>query len=381
MIEKLRLHGTFSASWRSALALAGLIMGCDGPPGANDGRDGSGVESIAIDGPPSCPGCRVDLRPIARLGSPSDPSSVAPDAIGMDCSVGRLSSETFVVGSMVGGGEIFLYGTDGAYERSLGSRGEGPGEFSTQVRLIVGPKDTLYVRDDRLGRLTVLSPEGEYVRSFATPGFVRAFALLDNGGILFHPNPARLGEELFQLKDRDGRLLGGFGSVSRQPPETDGYVVAPSSLGGFWTSSIWEYELSRWGSPDHLELTISREVDWFPRGGRYAEGMPLTIPSAPVLKHLWQENEDRIWVFAYVPDSNWEPGLRMDPNLEWMSQAFDTMVEVIDLGSGSALVSARFDRALGVVCGSNLVFDVLETEDGDTRLQVYEPTIIEPRDP
>jgi hypothetical protein len=62
-------------------------------------------------------------------------------------------------------GELRIFEPDGTHVRTLGGRGEGPGEFE-QIRLLgSGPGDTVFVGDGASDRVTVYSPEGELVRT------------------------------------------------------------------------------------------------------------------------------------------------------------------------------------------------------------------------
>lgn len=71
-----------------------------------------------------------------------------------------------VIGNQ-GTGEIFRYNSQGAFEGATGRQGEGPGEFRLIRTLSRGNADSLTVYDAHLDRVTVLSPEGRYSRSFA----------------------------------------------------------------------------------------------------------------------------------------------------------------------------------------------------------------------
>lgn len=356
------------------LALSFFCIGC-GPP-ANPADEPSEQE-LVIDGGPSCPACEIRLRAVALLGNPRDPSSVSPNAAGSDCSLGQLSTGEFVLGAVVGGGEIFVYDHEGAMTRRIGRRGQGPGELSGSLKLAVGQGDTLFVLDNDQARLSVFESSGDFVRSFPAPNRVRSFVLLNDGNLLFHRTPSGPEDALFHLTNSDGSRSQQFGDVAQDLPELDGQVIASADPHGFWTASIWRYELLRHKSPSSLEQKVTRRVDWFPSGGKYVDGMPFSIPSPPVLKQLWDDGAGRIWVYSLVPDASWKPNIPLTPNYEWARLNFDTVIEVIDLGTGKVLAFGRYDEMLGTVCGSPLAYAVVESEDGDTRVQVFQPTLVQ----
>jgi len=61
--------------------------------------------------------------------------------------------------------ELRIFDAAGRHVRSVGRAGEGPGEYSAANGLLWMSEDTLLVVDQRGGRYTILSSEGDYVRS------------------------------------------------------------------------------------------------------------------------------------------------------------------------------------------------------------------------
>jgi len=360
------------------LILVLLLLGCSPEtPGTDPLRGHSDTVRIG-NNDPVCRECEVEFHEVTLLGDPTGPASVSEDAAGRDCSVGRLSTGEYVVSSIVGGGEIFVYGPDGQVVRTFGRSGEGPGELGTSVSLLVGPADTLYITDETMARLSVFTATGAFVRSFPILNQVWGSALLNNGNLLFSRRAAGIEDSLLFLTAQDGEELGRFGTVAFDPFDMDRRVVAPAQPEGFWTASIWQHELRRWSALQSLELTVTRDVDWFPPDGEYIDGMPFTIPAPPTLRHIWDDGQGRLWIYFVVADSAWEPEIPLDPRHEWGRRTFDTVIEVIDLNDGKVIVSKRHDHLLGMVCGTPLVYMVVEAEDGDTRLRVMKPTLIGP---
>ena len=61
--------------------------------------------------------------------------------------------------------QLHLFGSDGRHVAVLAGQGDGPGEIQDVGTLSVGPGDTLYVFDRRHRRLSVLHPDGGFLRS------------------------------------------------------------------------------------------------------------------------------------------------------------------------------------------------------------------------
>lgn len=85
-------------------------------------------------------------------------------------------------------GELRIFESDGSHRKTRGGRGEGPGEF-VQIRLLgPAPGDTVLVGDGAIDRVTVFSPEGEFVRAEPVPSSARPaprlFDVFGDGSVL-----------------------------------------------------------------------------------------------------------------------------------------------------------------------------------------------------
>ena len=120
--------------------------------------DSAGVEivlnSVAATAVPvfatldSVPGLRLgslDGRPDEQFGTVSDAVPLS------DGGVAVLDGQA---------AEIRLFDSNGAYRMSLGSKGQGPGEFQSPIKLALLPGDTLAVYDSRSNRITRFGPDG-----------------------------------------------------------------------------------------------------------------------------------------------------------------------------------------------------------------------------
>ena len=292
--------------------------------------------------------------------------------------VGRLSTGEYVVSGIVGGGQINVYSAAGHRVRTIGRKGAGPGELGHTVRLVVGPGDTLTVLDESNLRVQTVTSAGDYVRSFPTPVRVRSFALLPGGDLLYYRSPTNAEDPLFHLVGPNGAEVARFGKTSDVALDVEMWSVSPARPTGFWTASYWNYELQRWRAVDTLEQILSRRADWFPVNAPYPENPFRTALPPPALIHIWEDSIGRVWTYSLVPDPNWKPGGSLRPSPEWFRSTYDMVVEVIDVPRARLIASSRHDTKLGVICGSALLYTVVETPGGDTRVQVLEPVLVEP---
>ena len=136
------------------------ILGCGRDTDTRDTptvvrSDSAGVEIVSteLDARSAPEFAELDPLPSARLGSPAG----LPDE-----QFGKISD---VVGLRDGGlavldeqaGEVRLFDSTGAFRRTFGSKGRGPGEFQRPVALVELPGDTIGVFDPTPRRVTRFS--------------------------------------------------------------------------------------------------------------------------------------------------------------------------------------------------------------------------------
>lgn len=111
--------------------------------------------------------------------------------------------------------------------RTLGSRGEEPGQFQTPNSLSVGPDGYLYVSDTMNWRVQKLTRQGEPIWAKGTPGFRLGQFGRPRGlrvgpdGIIYVADAAT---ELIQMLNSDGEVLMHFGG----PGVVPGALVLPT---------------------------------------------------------------------------------------------------------------------------------------------------------
>lgn len=359
--------------WLSLAILVPVACAQPEPEGAAAGN------TRLIDPSPICPDCEIVFREVATLGDSSDPGTVWHGAAGDGCMVGRLSTGEFLLGGVTGGGEIFVYGPDGRFLRSIGRQGEGPGELRNTARVLVGQGDTLFVVDDGNVRMQVLTPSGDFVQSFRIPAPYRRFARLQGGGFVFSGSVDRAGDTMFHLMDQSGREVSRLGPSTTAQPEVERGLVSPRTdgSGGFWTASILRYSMEEWSADGMPVGRLTRAVDWFPPDPDFPDEVYESIPPPTGLFHMGEDDVGRIWTYVLVPDPEWRPDIPLSPRPTWYRETFDHVVEVIDVSASRLIASGTYEDRLAPICNSNLMYTVVETPAGDMRVKVVEPTIVD----
>lgn len=106
--------------------------------------------------------------------------------------------------------KVVVFGPSGERKLVLGSRGEGPGEFSIPLTAEVGPDGALVVLDAGNFRVQIFDREGTFVRQFGSAGnglgqFSRPRGLAVDGEGRIYVSDANFNN--LQIFDWDGQLL------------------------------------------------------------------------------------------------------------------------------------------------------------------------------
>lgn len=82
---------------------------------------------------------------------------------------------------------IKIYNAEGKFLKTIGRKGQGPGDFQALWKIFIDRNDYLYTSDVTLRKLSVFNPGGKYVASYAFPNIgysVRDFYVDKNGNFL-----------------------------------------------------------------------------------------------------------------------------------------------------------------------------------------------------
>jgi hypothetical protein len=278
-----------------------------------------------------------------------------------------------------------VYDERGSFLLTLGREGSGPGEFRAAHAIHVSDGDTVIVLDRRNSRLSVLSPEYQFVRSAVVPANAQVVVRLPGGDFAVNAairDAARIGFPL-QRYSAEGEHVRSFGAV--RPKVLPGDVwgdlrrIALSHAGGLWSAvQVGRYAFEHWSAEGERLAEFTREVGWFPDYGRAWDLTPGR-PPYPRLRGIWEDGDGRVWIIAQVPDREWEEGVGAVRRIEGKAiyritdptKAYDTIVEVVDLSAGRLLASTRFDGVLTQTIIPGLVGEVRENADLTFRVDVW----------
>lgn len=345
--------------WRVPVSVAALLSTVWHPADAQ--------RAVTVDQTTVCAECRVHFSLAFRLGAESDPAGFGP-LVQLAVDGQRrfaVSSNTFV-------GELLLYDSTGKFERAVGRRGGGPGEFQMPVQLTFGVGDSLHAVELGGSRYTVFTPQMQLARSVLLPGRVFAFAIDPRGRILASaPTAAHGGLRALQLLSPAGEPLASFDDQSAEDVGrgSERRFVAFGPDGRMWSVGLRRYEVRSWGRDGEWLATYRGDRGWLS-----TDPLPLRLdPTAErppgEISGLAVDDEGLVWIFASVAAADWRP-MERGAGPPKPSSLYDTIVEVFEPRSGSLIAWARSDR-LVFPLGSRMVYGVVSDAQGDNQIHVW----------
>jgi hypothetical protein len=255
-----------------------------------------------------------------------------------------------------------LYDARGKFVKKVGREGSGPGEYQQIDALVLLADGRIAVRDGRLGRVSILDPQGNFLRSFQlqTGFFTSDMFRVDDAGNFYVKATAQsianhtqiaLDRPINWIKtNNEGQVLDTFPVPMGKTPDVQLYggphnsrveplVSTLSRTGGVVSGSPLAYtvDVQRPGQPrmvilreyKPVALTGAEKNEWEvmaaymskqptsrsfrpgPDGKTVAVDGPTTKYIAPAVKPAFRElrvdEENRIWVQRYVAASKFPP--------------------------------------------------------------------------
>ncbi|MYF63405.1 MAG: hypothetical protein F4183_02795 [Rhodothermaceae bacterium] len=204
--------------------------------------DSSGAQIVTSTPSSSEATCTFSEEPILVIGDNEEDDH---QWFSMIRGIGRLSDGSVAVVDR-GSAEVRIFDASGRHLRSMGQRGEGPGEFTDAFILWVTAGDTLWVGNTRPWSYTVFTAQGQFVRRIRLEpvyaGTSRAGGVLKNGYTVNTRRTFLLDRDfgftdtlIVEIHDPEGRLVR---NLARIPDRTSGQVSEASE--SFWLSVLFE---------------------------------------------------------------------------------------------------------------------------------------------
>jgi hypothetical protein len=323
----------------------------------------------------TCVDCKIEFRTAARLGSPDGPGAIPGRFSSMSIDAQGRYWVAFQDAS------ILVYGRDGRFVRSVGRRGQGPGEFASAVFLMPAA-DSMVAFDNGNMRVTVIGPDFVPVRSAPMPGPITAAAAARwPGRVVVNATWGRAESvgwplHLLDLGGPAATVLASFGPGTRElqtgQARRHAQVLAGSPDGTVWSGDRTQYRVTEWTNAGELQRSLTRQPAWFGA----SEGMMggPARPPEPAMTGIRLDSVGRLWVITRIPAHNWRAawqGIDVPRGRGEISAArlpdpttlYDSMIEVIDTKSNRVIARQRAGSAY-IPIGAGVFASYRESELG-----------------
>lgn len=292
-----------------------------------------------------CDRCEIVIERTATLGD-DERGPIGPIATLATFADGRIAFSYDAADA-----EIMIFERDGRFVQRVGRRGQGPGEF-TSIRFLRTAGDGFAAIDGAQRRITVFGPELDVRWTVPTQLYVLGdvLALADSVIVLngVDPRPDAVGPLL--------HVVTPSGVSARFGADPEGFRFDQEfgmgrrlarSPGGFWVARTTRYLIEEYTPSGERRRVVEREVDWF-RPHLTAPTPPGPDGPTPFIVDV-QEEGGLLWVLVAVADRDWSRAAAQTiegPALGVGNRNgfFDTVIEVLDPGSGRVVASTRVDQ-------------------------------------
>ena len=299
----------------------------------------------------------------------------------------RLPNGHFLVANDQQAGEIELYNSAGGYERTISRRGSGPGEYQYVKELFLISPDSIGVSDIALGRVTVLNPDLDAVRTWPQTFRHRDFIQLSSQRYLANAQVRsrdRVGLPL-HIVDEGGEILRSFGtdtaiyrsdltSINSRPITID-------AEGMIWAGYAGQYVIDRYSPTGERLLRLVRNTDFFEP---WVASTPVdkANPPPPQLSAL-RVDKGLIWTLVNVPNPRYHEFLSSGADGKVIFEPSDyyrfyhSVLEVIDPITGIVKASKHYPMFIFDFVDNDHVVGYREGPDLLPRLDIWRVTLSE----
>jgi hypothetical protein len=327
-----------------------------------------------------CANCRLETKHVVTISDDQYPIRSRGSRFVARDSRGRL----LVAGA---DGGVGIFDSLGRFSRSLGRRGDGPGEYRHVVSVGFGPGDSVFVWDRVHRRITVYGPSlGPPSRTIPL-GAYTSYLPTSSGAVVSGAVTvnARESYALHRL-DRTGRVVVSAGEMSDlTSPVFQRKLYRRLVAGGglVLASPIGRYDIEVWTDSLKLREVLTRRVPWFPVLADSIVVVPPDVRPMPAQLMGLSFNASSGIVLVCIQSGRKAPGLRYRPiqaageeHSSGLPEAtaedrfLESRIEAIDINRRALVATRTLPGKLTVVVDANptsgraLFFRSQPTTDG-----------------
>lgn len=224
---------------------------------------------------------------------------------------------------------IKVYGKDGSYLRTIGQKGQGPGEFGLLIYMALSSDGRIFIMDPTNRRVSVLDIYGKYLGGFRVEGQFREMKTDGKNRLYYSKStPQKALEELPVTKDlqeidtvvqifrsdADGEDLFNFGDFKGEKnrirrTDSGSFISTPSQYNIVWEVNRegilyeglnQEYKINVFDQDGKKILTFGREYEPVMIERRSGELVRKSLMPAFDPRRAWEFDDDgNLWVSIY----------------------------------------------------------------------------------
>ncbi len=313
---------------------------------------------VEIDDDIACDACVIETGPPVTLAAPDELWFSSLSAV----RVARDREGHFIAAPAEGDALVAVFGPDGAYRSSYGRIGEGPGEFATDMPLLVevGEGDVVFVMDPV--NLHTLAPRADSsLRQARMPVSVLGGSTIVRGGIVVEAAAqAGLGVTTVRIVRPDGTIAATIGASGTDAgaSEYSRYALGRSNDHmDVWIAPAYRFVITRYGPGGEARTRVERNSTWFRRSQLFTPGAPLLPPARPAVTDIHQDADGPLWLAvsrpvrsfsSLAPRGGASAEVLIGPTVN-LNDFLRTSVEVIDPAAGEVIARRDFDELIRFV--------------------------------
>ncbi len=196
-------------------------------------EDRDGVSVVMNPEVPLYPDAVLELEDdLTIAGSEEDDQQILQNIVTLDVDAeGRI----YVLDELAG--NIKLFSPDGRFLRTMGQKGQGPGEFGFPIMLLITPAEEILVHDMGQRAIKFLDLQGNYLRQISIADkfqFTGPKILPDGRMVGSHLVPAEKPSAVLKIFDPELEPVETLVTLSVEPPPVLNYFASNSMTGLRW---------------------------------------------------------------------------------------------------------------------------------------------------
>jgi hypothetical protein len=337
-----------------------------------------GAQEIRLPSSVTCATCTIVAESVTTL--------VGANFDGPDTNIGRAPSGIFYLLEWTDR-VVKAYDNRGALLRQVGRQGAGPGEYEAVRNILLGRDGSIHLIDAVLGRRSVYSADGVYVRSLPMRnggglGGLHA-VLLPNDDLIINTERMSGAAAAPIVQRLDAKGLPTHSIMDTTGNWRQGWLhqrkLWMSATGDLIVANPYTFEIELYDSNLRKLRSLTRLEKWIPEQAiQTAPGDGVfDQPYAPRIRAVWVDAQSRLWIYSMVPSSLWKPVRRpvsgaTQPNQDSLAARprVSSIIEVVDLNRNRVVTRLRVEGSLGLPFGGGYFAEPVVNANGEPSLKV-----------